>query len=578
MVSTLLDRIGEWNPQLFRELKGRLKPRNLGLAAGISLLGQLLVFLFYQAQLPALYEETHRLCIGNPPPDWKGYVGGANPPNNFCLRDAAKVILPDSLNWQLWWLDLFTGLSIIAIFALLVGGVYLLIADLSNEERRGTFGFIRLSPRSTFSVLSGKILGVPALLYVFVGLMLPLNFYAAIAAKVSLPLVFGFYGILAAACIFFYSASLLYGLVSAGLGSFQAWLGSGLVLGFLWAMTLFFLSQGNSPSYTPLDWVLPFSPTNALNYVVSTAPHSLDKIGYGNVKNFAQLTWFDWRIFDRAATAYSFMFANFALWTYWAWQGLQRRYPNPNATVFSKSNSYWLSGSLIVATMGFALQQREWGEYERHLFDNFGVLLIFVLVLCLGLMAALSPQRPTLYDWARYRHQNPQYRRSLLKDLVWGEKSPATVAIALNLALMSILLFLGILLLPFKEFRLPALFGVLLTASMVLIYATIAQKVLMMKAQKRGIWATAVVGSAIVLPLICSLFLRLEPTRSFWLLSAFPTWAAEQATATTIFLTLLGQWTAITLANLQMSKQLRHAGESQTKVLLQDKTSNYVLN
>jgi hypothetical protein len=581
MVSTLLDRIGEWNPQLFRELKGRLKTRNVAIAAGISLVGQLLVYLFYQAQLPDRYAELHRYCQGNPPAHWQGYNphGSANPPSDFCLRDTAGHLFLDKLNWELWWLDLFTGLSVVAIFILLVGGVYLLIADLSHEERRGTFGFIRLSPRSTSSVLLGKILGVPVLLYLLVALALPLHLYAASVAKISLSLVFCFYGVLAAACFFFYSAALLYGLVSAGLGNFQAWLGSGAVLGFLWLMALMFFSSGGTISYTPGDWFSLFSPTTALTYVVSTAPHSLDKIGYGNVKDFALLTWFDWPLFDRARTAIPFILGNFAIWTYWAWQGLQRRYPNPNATVLSKQNSYWFSSSVIVSMMGFATQQREWGGYEQNLFNNFGMLLICTLVLSLGLMAGLSPHRQTLQDWARYRHQNPQNKRNLLKDLVWGEKSPATLAIALNLASIAIILSTGILLLPFKEYRIPALLGVVLTVGTILIYASIAQWMLMMKVQKRGIWATATVSTAILLPLFCLVLFQvnLSDNSTLWLFSAAPFWASEFIAKTTVFWMLLGQWTVIALANLQMTQQLRQAGESQTKALWRDRTPDSIL-
>jgi len=42
------------------------------------------------------------------------------------------------INWQMWWLDLFTWLSLIGIFALLVAGTYLLISDLAHEERQDT--------------------------------------------------------------------------------------------------------------------------------------------------------------------------------------------------------------------------------------------------------------------------------------------------------------------------------------------------------------------------------------------------------------------------------------------------------
>lgn len=46
MMLNFIDRVGEWNPQLFRELKGRLKPVNVLLAVISSLLLQLVVFLY----------------------------------------------------------------------------------------------------------------------------------------------------------------------------------------------------------------------------------------------------------------------------------------------------------------------------------------------------------------------------------------------------------------------------------------------------------------------------------------------------------------------------------------------------
>ncbi|MDY7012807.1 MAG: hypothetical protein SVX43_04260, partial [Cyanobacteriota bacterium] len=301
MISTLLDRIGEWNPQLFRELKGGLRRRNITLTAGISLVGQLLVYLFFQMRLPVRLDESNRYCTG---PLEEYY-----PRHPSCLKDAVGNIL---VNWELWWLDVFTCLSIIAIFVLLVGGVYLLIADLSNEERRGTFGFIRLSPQASSSVLLGKILGVPSLLYLLVAFTLPLHLYAASAARVSVPLVFGFYSVLATACFFFYSAALLYGLVSAGLGSFQAWLGSAAVSGFLGVMTVIFFNS--EISSTPGDWFMLLSPTTLLMYLVGSAPHSLEAIDYGNPEWFSS-TWFDWPLFEYAATAIPFILGNFAIWT-----------------------------------------------------------------------------------------------------------------------------------------------------------------------------------------------------------------------------------------------------------------------
>jgi hypothetical protein len=172
-----LDKIGNRNPQLLRELKRRLKLRNIMLASAISVLGQF-VILF-------------------------------------------------------WSPDPFIYLSIIGIFLLLVAGTYLLISDLATEQHRGTLHLTRLSPQSTESILTGKLLGVPILLYLVAVLAVPLHLWAGVAAKIPLGQILTFYGVLAASCIFFYSAALLYGIVSSWLGMFQVWLGSGTVVAFL---------------------------------------------------------------------------------------------------------------------------------------------------------------------------------------------------------------------------------------------------------------------------------------------------------------------------------------------------------
>ncbi len=52
MLVNFIDRVGEWNPQLFRELKGRLKPFNVLFAVVSSLLLQLVVFLFQLREYP----------------------------------------------------------------------------------------------------------------------------------------------------------------------------------------------------------------------------------------------------------------------------------------------------------------------------------------------------------------------------------------------------------------------------------------------------------------------------------------------------------------------------------------------
>jgi hypothetical protein len=542
MVQTLLNRLGEVNPQLFREFKGRLKPRNLAIAAVSSVLAQVLLYLFFQTRLSA-HDGIERYCQG-------AY---------FC-----------NSNWQLWWLDLFVALSLMGMFALLVVGTYLLIRDIVREERRGTLGFIRLSPQSAVSILIGKMLGVPALLYVMGAIALPLHLGAGLAAQIPLSLIFSFYAVLAASCAFSYSAALLFGLVSARLGEFQAWLGSSAVLFYLCLMTGASLAN-HSVFWSSADWLTLFYPGKVLPYLVGETPHSLGTIGYFNVKDLAQLHWYRLPLWNSAETGMGFLLLNYGLWSYWIWQGLKRRFSNPRIIILSKQQSYGLSGSFALVNLGFVFQPSEFlGDIpEQALFMNFATLLGFELLLFLGLIAALSPHRQTLQDWARYRHRATKENRSLLKELIGGDKSPSTVAIALNLAITSLALLPAILFLPLGEYRIPVLFGVVLNASLILIYAMLTQSLLLMKMPKRETWAAGVVSALVLLPLVGSaIFIETPGLRLF---SAGAIFATSQVPVTTVFFSILGQWLAIALLGLQMKRQLQKAGESTTKALLSGK-------
>ncbi|MGB7441334.1 MAG: ABC transporter permease, partial [Coleofasciculaceae cyanobacterium] len=116
---SILDRIGDWNPQLLRELKGHLKSRHILIAIATSLIGQFLWVQYFLGQLPykgSTSEVYNRYCTN------RQYY-----PNTPCLRDAAGNFI---IHWSEWWHDLFIGLGGIAIFALLVAGTFMLINDL----------------------------------------------------------------------------------------------------------------------------------------------------------------------------------------------------------------------------------------------------------------------------------------------------------------------------------------------------------------------------------------------------------------------------------------------------------------
>ena len=557
---SVLDRIGDWNPQLLRELKGHLKSRNLLIAVASSLVGQFFFVQYFLSQLPykdSVSDVYNRYCT-----DRQYYA------NTPCVRDTAGNFI---INWPEWWHDLFIGLGGIAIFALLVVGTFMLINDLFQEERRGTLNFIRLSPQSELSIMLGKLLGVPIVLYMLIGLAVPLHFWAGLSAEIPLAKIFLFYGVVAASCLFFYTAALVCGSVRSEHSNSLPWLGSGIMLLFLTITTTLYNSR--TPVDNPSAWLRLFSPVDSMLYLFP-GPNS----SYSD-------HWLDLHLYNLpiGATCVGFIglvLFNYALWTYWIWQGLKRYFRNPSTTALSKQQSYWLVVCFEVVILGFAVQEPSY-YHSDWVLSNLIAISFFNIVLLFVLMAIISPHRQTLQDWARYRKKQVLSDKSfrkypLLQDLIWGQKSPAVLAMGINLMLAAIPVVLWLLLWPFENFnKTGAIFGVAFFVSLMIIYATIAQLVLMMKTNKRSLWAVGIISAAITLPPlalgVAGIYVYENPTA--WLFSTFPWAAIEYGTATTLGLALLGEWTVLVLLNLQLARQLKKAGESASKALFAQRRS-----
>ena len=550
----VMDRIGDWNPQLLREIKGRFKGRNIAIAMVISVLFQILLYFIAEAALPVAGQTYYRgrYCLEFP----------RNNPYGPCLPDAFGNII----NWQLWWLDIFVWMSIIAILTLIVAGMYLIVADLSKEETRGTLDFIRMSPQSATNILIGKILGVPSLLYLAIIIALPLNLQAGLAGEIPLNLILTFYGIIIASCAFFYSAALLLGLVNLGIGSFKVWLGSIAVFLFLWLMTACLMSRYDAYGFgNPFDFLSLFHPGIALFYLVDATSLNIKIVRSLNIEYLSEFTWYGQALWLNAWTGMGLLFLNYALWTYWIWQGVKRSFDNPISTVFSKKQSYFISGIFSLILLGFTFQNN-----NRHYdsFDLFAILELLLVPLFLGLIAAISPHRQTLQDWARYRHQNSQ-KNSLINDLIWGEKSPSTLAIALNFVIAMVCILPGIIILPLGGNKMAIVSGLILLAGTIIILAAIAQLMLFVKSPKRTVIAAITIVCLTILPLAVLSILSPNPQGAphLFLFTILPTVGTEYATATTVIFSVLSQWVAIALINFQMTKQLKKAGASETKAL-----------
>ncbi|MBW4563188.1 MAG: hypothetical protein KME32_18975 [Mojavia pulchra JT2-VF2] len=564
MMLNLLDKIGDWNPQLLRELKGRLKSRNILLAIAISLLGQFLIFMVCQIELPTrntvFQGYSNKYCTGE-----MLY----NLPK--CIKDEFGNVV---VNWQLWSLDLFTHLSIIGTFTLLVAGTYLLISDLASEERRETLNFIRLSPQSHQSIFSGKILGVPILLYVVVLLAVPLHLWSALNAKISLQLILSFYAAVVAASILYYSGALLFGLVSSWLGGFQAWLGSGVVLGFL-LISLRLVMPEISDDY-PLVFLRLVNPC----YLIPNA--DMSSVFRPISSRLTNFHWFALPLGDSVVNTLGFALSIYGIGTYFIWQSLQRCFRDPNTTMLSKQQSYLLTACFTVITLGCANWQKlafddSPGSYL--LAENIVCLFFLNFWLLLYLIAALNPHRQILQDWARYKRTSTSkglVNSTLFQNLIWGEKSPGLVAIAIN-AMIAIIGLCGLIFLsrvPLDN-KINAIFALALAGSLAMIYAALAQLLLFSKNKHRVFWTNATIAAVIVLPvIIMAIFSSYSRDNNFlWLFSILaPIYAispeANSLSPIKAFLAILVHWSTLGLLVFQLRRNLRKAGESATKALL----------
>ncbi|MBK1989247.1 ABC transporter permease subunit [Sphaerospermopsis aphanizomenoides BCCUSP55] len=602
MLINFIARVGEFNPQLFRELKGRFKPLNVILAVASSLLLQLVVFLYQLADLPndeysisgsycrlwpayqqqqnQLYQQQSQLNqqLANYQqiklklsdtsiiPDLQAKLKDVNDQIANLQTKLSKFCPLDQIDWQMWWRDhweyYFLTFSVIFIFTLLIAGTYLLISDLAKEEHRGTLNFIRLSPQSETSILAGKMLGVPSLIYLFVLTAIPLHFWAGRSANIASSYILSYYAVLAACCGFFYSAALLFGLVSRWFSSFQPWLGSGGLLVLLF-MTMIMANASYDQINNPLNWFRFFAPWDITNYLFPNLFH----VYQGSPLN--NLAFFYFPIGKNFLSLVGFYLINYGVCSYGIWQAMERCFRNPNTTILSKSQSYFFIAFTQVMFIGLAMNFA-----PRHQFLDVVYLTAMVnFALIISLTILLSPPRPTIQDWARYRHQN-QPHESIWQDLIFGEKSPAILAIFINLVIAYIPLLVTVLAYP-GDYHQDIEFGKIiltlgLSMSLMLIYATIAQLMLLMKNSKRYVWAIGTVGAAIFLPPILLSILANDPAANsaIWLFSTFPWAAIEKSTTVTIFMALLSDFTVLALLNFQLRKQVRVLGESATKALL----------
>ncbi|MEH2116791.1 ABC transporter permease subunit [Nostoc sp.] len=586
MMPNLIDKIGDWNPQLLRELKGRLKFFNVAIAVATSLLLQLVVFLYQLREFPddkysltgtycrlrKLYEQQQNGVYRQSNQSQIAHLNDFLS-NNYCPQN--------EIDWELWWQNhweyIFLTFSVIFVFTLLVAGTYLLINDLAKEETCGTLNFIRLSPQSETSILTGKLLGVPSLIYLIILVAVPLHLWAGRSANIAFSYILSYYAIIAASCVFVYSAALLFGLVSRWFSGFQPWLGSGAVFLFL-CITFQIASFNNSTAWhNSTAWLRLFAPWDATNYLFPNLFHFSD----GSIMEKLQFFYFP--LGTSVVSIVVFHLLNLGLCSYGILQALKRCFRNPKTSIISKKQSYLLVTFYQFMIWGATLQNGKNNDtWDQQVGENFVLLALYNLVLILSLIAVLSPQRQDVQDWARYRHQGVSSHKSVWQDLIWAEKSPALVAIAINLIIVTIpwlvwLSFASIVdandgrtWIVNEIDRFKVLLTIALSISLMMIYATITQLILLLKTPKRSFWAIGTLGAAVFLPPMILEFIGISSWKhsTVWMFTTFPWAAVESAGVTTVFMALLADLSVLALLNFQLTRQVRLAGESATKALL----------
>ncbi|MGL5081826.1 MAG: hypothetical protein ACRC8A_10095, partial [Microcoleaceae cyanobacterium] len=434
-----------------------------------------------------------------------------------------------------------------------------------TEERRGTLNFIRLSPQSYKGIFLGKLLGTPILLYLGIILMIPFQLFVGLSAKIPLDEMVLFDSLVIGSAIFFNSFALLFGSVTSWLGSFQAWLGSGAVFMGLTMM------NARSLSSDGLDWMNIFSPTILLRYLINRTGDSYLTFPF-SFQNVQNLTWFSLPIGIAGLFIAVFAFIHYGVWTAWIWQGLRRCFHSPNATVLSKAQSYGFTACFTLFNLGFTAQRFELIDNKNPDYapaEYYAIALGWNLILFGLLIAALSPQRQALQDWARYRWQHQRSWQNQVRDLALGENSPALLAIVFNLGIVAALFTLTMLFYAEPAEYLSMTCGLVLNMSLIFLGASLTQLALMMKHRKRMVWAAGIVGTIVILPLIVLGVVSAQPhsVPLPFLFSVLSFSAIEHASMGAIAFAILSQWTVSVILNFQLHRHLRQAGASELKTL-----------
>lgn len=519
------------------------------------------------------------------------YVSESYPYTRCALSDDRQSY---QVRWDRWYFWLFVTLSGVMFLVLGALGSFMIFNDLDQEQKRGTLNFVRLSPRSSLSILAGKWLGVPAALYLGVLLAIPLHLYTGLGAGFHPIALLCFYLTLVVQLLLFYSIGSLACISNFGLVNFQPWLYTSLGVCF-WGganllMTTYTINIGSpSPSFSVL-WFGLFAPAMPLLYgcqALSFGPS--DWTGVGFILGGHPLELEGYMVA---------MLLNAAFWLTIIYLGIDRKFHNPGATTIPRQYSYVITIVFSISLLIFAIPNDRvlnWtntNDSENWLLGNFSLILGLTSLALIGLTHALTPQRQTIMDWLKFKGKTPVHpedeplnlalaleKPSSSHTQTWWyrwfalDNSPALPALILNLFLVMsciVLWLLGttqVIGMDDKPETLSWTLGtIVLLTGLALIVLCLTQIIELTGFKRPQVWAAwAMIATLITHPLVMSLsywYLAI-PRRTLPLGFRPETWM--------VFGTAVGQWLVIMGLLAFHGRQLRLASRSDLQELLTSK-------
>jgi hypothetical protein len=477
MTPNWLNTLGDRNPQLLRELRGRCQTHSVAVTIGLAMIGQVLLLLFYRGQIPEF----------------------SNAYTDYCFNKFGRC----DVDWIFWWRQVCRSLTLLIPYVVLIPATFMLVTDISNEAEKGTLNFLRLSPRSSANILLGKLFGVPILSYLTILLLLPLHILSALLSATPLSFLLSTYFALGLWGGLLLAIVALLGLLGGSQPKLIGVTGTqGLAVVVLVAI-----------AWVPMIWVV-----NAMllwpTFAAAMPEWDLD--------NSLQVNWFGLAVNQDWPIAHGFLLLQIGFLIYWLWRLLQRSFRQPTATIVSKRQSYVIAVYFVVLLLGFTIEpqagkiilmpgSRPWSDPSW--FQRLAILSSSSLFAGLPLIFALSTPRQMLLDWLQGRRETialqrqqaislGKRRNEQIREWMFGEKSPGITAIWICILLVYCLMSF---MLPLTGNSWPrALVGLCLSAALMANYSLLVQLCLLLPTTKRYVWALGSLMVVIIVATICS--------------------------------------------------------------------------